>query len=124
MVMLGPAHARAIRRIVIAVLSGFLIAGLGFAALITLAVAWPHNPVPRILLVAWAVLATLSVAIPGAFRRTIRGRGALLLVAFPFLPLARAALTVWRHLPEAVQDFLEGNFRSHRWARSQRKQAR
>lgn len=124
MVMLGPTHARAIRRIVIAVLCGLLIVGLGAAALIALTFAWPHNPVPRILLVVWAVLAALSVAIPGAFRSKIRGRGALLLLAVPFAPLARAALAVWPHLPEAVQDFLEGNYRSHRWERSQRKRAR
>jgi hypothetical protein len=117
MVMLGPGHARSIRRLAIAVLSGLLISWLGVAALITLSVAWPHNPVPRILLVVWAALAAVSIAIPGAFRRKICGMGPVLVLAVPFVPLARAVCAVWPRLPAAVQDFLEGNLRSHRWAR-------
>jgi hypothetical protein len=57
------------------------------------------------------------VVIPGAFRTKICGIGPLLLLAVPFVPPARAALTVWPHLPETIQDLLECNFRSHLWAR-------
>jgi hypothetical protein len=124
MVMFGPEHARGIRRLVIAVLSGWLVSWLGVAALITLSVTWPHNPIPRVLLVVWAVLAAVSFAIPGVSLRAIRPRGPVLVLAVPFVPLARAALVVWPHLPKAVQDLLEGNFRRHRRARLQRKQAR
>ena len=123
MVMFGPEHVRGIRRLVIAILSGWLISWLGVGVLIALSVAWPHNPIPRVLLVVWAVLAVVSFAIPGSSLRAIRGRGPMLILAVPFLPLARAAFAVWPHLPEAVQDFLEGDFRRRRWARLQRKQA-
>jgi hypothetical protein len=113
-----------IYRLVIAILFGWLVSWLGVAALITLSVTWPHNPIPRVLLVVWAVLAAVSFAIPGGSLRVIRGRGPVLVLAVPFVPLARAALAVWPHLPEAVQDFLEGDFRRRRRARLQRKQAR
>ena len=84
----------------------------------------PRDPVPRILLGAWAVLAAVSLVIPGASLKTIRGRGPVLAAAVPFLPFARVALAVWPHLPRAVQDFLEGNFRRYRWARQQQKHPR
>jgi hypothetical protein len=100
-----------LRRLVIAMLSGWLVSWLGVAALITLAVAWPRNPVPRVLLVAWAVLAAVSLVVPGTSRRAIRGSGPVVALAIPFLPLARAALAVWPHLPMAVRDFLEGRAR-------------
>jgi hypothetical protein len=124
MVMLDPGGGRALRRIVIALFSGWLVSWLGVAALITLSVAWPHNPIPRVLLVAWAVLAAVSFAIPGISRWAIGGRAAVLVLAVPFVPIARAAVAVWPHLPDAVRDLLEGSFRRHRWARQQRKQAR
>jgi hypothetical protein len=124
MAMFGPEHARRFSRLAIAILSGWLISWLGVVALITLSVAWPHNLIPRVLLAAWTVLAAASLAFPGASLRAIRGRGPVVVLAVPFVALARAALAVWPHLPEAVQDFLEGNFRGHRWARLQRKQAR
>jgi hypothetical protein len=123
MAVFGPEHARSFSRLAIAILSGWLISWLGVVALITLSVALPHNLIPRVLLAAWAVLAAVSFAFPGASRRAIRGRGPVLVLAVPFVPLARAALAVWPHLPEGVQDFLEGNFRGHRRARLQRKQA-
>jgi hypothetical protein len=124
MVMFGPEHGRGLRRLVIAALSGWLVSWLGVAVLITLSVAWPHNPIPRVLLAAWAVLVAVSFVIPGASLGAIRGRGPVVVLAAPFVPFARAALAVWPHLPETVQDFLEGNFRRHRWARLQRRQAR
>jgi hypothetical protein len=124
MVWFGPQHRRAFGRIVLAVVSGLLISWLGVAALITLSFAWPHNPVPRVLLAVWAVLAVVSLAIPSAVRGRIGGGPLMLLLAAPFVPVACAVVAVWPHLPEAVQDFLEGNFRSHRWARRQRKQSR
>ena len=120
---LGPEQARCIGRLLIAILSGWLVSWLGIAALITLSATRPHNPIPRVLLVVWAVLAAISFAIPGASLRGIRGSGLVLILAVPFVPLARAALAVWPHLPEAVQDFLEGDLRRHRWARLQRKRA-
>lgn len=124
MVRLGPEHVRGFRRLVIVMLSGWLVSWLGVAALITLSVAWPHNLAPRVLLVAWAVLAAVSLVVPGASLGAIRGRGLVSAVAVPFLPLARVALAVWPHLPRAVRDFLEGNFRRYRWARLQQKQPR
>ena len=124
MVRLGSEHVRGIRRLTIAVLSGLLVSWLGVAALITLSIAWPRDPVPRILLGAWAVLAAVSLVIPGASLKTIRGRGPVLAAAVPFLPFARVALAVWPHLPRAVQDSLEGNFRRYRWARQQQKHPR
>jgi hypothetical protein len=124
MVWWGPEQARSFRRLVIAILSGWLASWLGVAALITLSVVLPHNPVPRILLAVWAVLAAVSLAIPGAAFGTGRLGPLVLVPALPFLPFARAAVAVWPHLPDAVQDLLEGDFRSHRWARQQRKQAR
>jgi hypothetical protein len=113
-VRLGPEHARAFRGLVIAMLAGWLVSWLGVAALITLSIARPHNLVPRVLLVAWAVLAAVSLVLPGASRRAIRGRGLMLAAAIPFLPLARAAVAVWPHLPGAVRDCLEGNFWRYR----------
>jgi hypothetical protein len=122
MVWWGPEQARAFSRLVIAIASGWLLSWLGVAALITLSFVLPHDPVPLVLLVLWALLVAACLAIPGApfgeGRLTV-----LLVLAIPFLPLARAAIAVWPHLPEAVQDLLEGDFRSHRWARQQRKQA-
>jgi hypothetical protein len=124
MVMFGPSHARSIRRIAIAVVSGLLVSWLGVAALIALSVAWPHNPVPRVLLAVWGVLAAVSFATWGSPFKAFRGRGLVLVLAVPLLPLARAGVAVWPHLPAAVQDFLEGNFRARRRARLQRRQAR
>jgi hypothetical protein len=124
MVWLGPQHRATLGRLALAIVSGLLLSWLGVAALITLSLAWPHNPVPRALLVVWAVLAAASFAIPGAFRGKTGGGPLVLLLAVPFMPFALAAIAVWPHLPDAVQDFLQGNFRSHRWARQQRKQAR
>ena len=43
-----------------------------------------HNPVPRILLAVWAALAAVSIAIPGAFRRTIWGMGPVLVLGVSF----------------------------------------
>ncbi len=122
MVWWGREQARSFSRLMIAILAGWLASWLGVAALAALSLALPHNAVPRVMLVVWAVLVAASLAIPGA--RFVAGRlGApLLLLALPFLPLARAADAVWPHLPHAVQDLLEGNFRSHRWSRLQRKQ--
>jgi hypothetical protein len=123
MVMFGPEGGRGIHRLMIAILFGLLVSWLGVAALITLSVTWPHNPIPLVLLVVWAVLAAVSFAIPGALR-AILGRGPALVLVVPFVPLARAALALWPHLPKAVQDLLEGDFRRHRRARLQRKQSR
>ena len=123
MVWWGREQARSFSRLVIAVLSGWLVSWLGVAALITLSVVLPHNPVPRVLLVVWAVLAAASLAIPGAPFGAGRLSALVLVLAVPFMPLARAAVAVWPHLLHAVQDLLEGNFRSHHWARLQRKQA-
>ena len=124
MVWWGREQARSFSRLMIAILAGWLASWLGVAALAALSVALPHNPVPRVLLVVWAVLVAASLAIPGA--RFGAGRLSAPppppLLALPFLPLARAADAVWPHLPHAVQDLLEGNFRSHRWSRLQRKQ--
>lgn len=122
MVWLGPEHRRTFGRIVLLVLSGLLISWLGVAALITLSFAWPHNPVPRVLLAVWAVLAAVSLAIPSPFRGKIGGGPLVLFLALPFTPFARVVGAVWPHLPEAVQDFLQGSFR-RRWARLQRRQA-
>ena len=107
----------------IAMLSGWLVSWLGVAALITLTVAFSRNPVPWALLVAWAVLAAVSLVIPGASLGG-RIRGALLVLALPFMPFLRAAIALWPHLPPAVKDLLEGSFRSHRSTRRQSKQAR
>lgn len=120
----GPEEGRSFRRLLIAVLSGWLVSWLGVGALITLSVARPHNPIPRVLLAAWAVLVAVSFAIPGISRRTLRGSRAVLVLELPFVPFARAAHAVWPHLPEAVQDFLDGSFRSRRPARLWRRQAR
>jgi hypothetical protein len=49
---------------------------------------------------------------------------AVLVLADPFVPLARAALAVWPRPPDAVPDLLEGNFRRIQWARLQRERAR
>ena len=119
---MGPVPLQGLARLVIAALFGWLVSWLGVAILITLSVARPHDPIPRVLLVVWAVLVAVSFAIPSW---EIRGQSWLVLVlAVPLVPLVRAAVAVWPHLPEAVQDLLEGNFRRHRWARLQRKQAR
>jgi hypothetical protein len=124
MVWLGPSHRRAISRIVVAVLSGLLLSWLAVAALIALSLAWPRNPVPRALLAVWAVLAVVSLAIPGAFRGKISASLLIFFLAAPFMPFVRAAVAVWPHLPEAIRDFLEGNFRSRRRARLHRTHAR
>lgn len=120
MAWLGPGHG--FLRLVVAVLSGWVISWLGVAGLITLCVIWPHNPLPLLLLVVWATLVAVSLAIPGA--SLIRSlRWPVLILAVPFVPFLRAAVGVWPHLPDAVRDFLEGSFRRHRWARQQRKLA-
>jgi hypothetical protein len=124
MVWLSPEQGRSLRRLILALLGGWLASWLGVAALVALGVAWPHNPVPWVLLAVWAVVAAASLAIPGARFRARKTSAPMLVLAFPFLPLARAAVTVWPHLPPAVQDLLEGSFRSHRWSRLRRKQAR
>lgn len=124
MVWWGREQARSFRRLIIAGLSGWLMSWLGVAALITLSTVSPHNPVPRVLLVLWAGLAAVSLAVPG-FRF---GGGRLpilvLVLMVPFLPLARATTGIWPHLPHAIRNVLEGKFRSRRRARLQRKQAR
>jgi hypothetical protein len=124
MVWWGREQARSFSRLLLAILAGWLVSWLGVAALAASSVALPHNPVPRVLLVAWAVLAAASLAIPGASFGAARLSGPVLVLALPFLPVARTAVAVWPHLPHALQDLLEGSFRSHRWARLQRKQAR
>jgi hypothetical protein len=124
MVWWGREQARSFSRLLIAILAGWLVSWLGVAALVALSVALPHNPVPRVLLGVWAVLAAASLAIPGASFGGGRLSGPVLVLALPFLPVARAAVAVWPHLPHAVQDLLKGSFRNHRWARLQRKQAR
>jgi hypothetical protein len=76
---------------------------------------------------AWLTTATASAIADqggGASVGSIRARELVLVLAVPFVPLARVAVTVWPHLPDAVQDFLEGNVRGHRRARLQPKQAR
>lgn len=65
MVWWGREQVRSFRRLIIAGLSGWLMSWLGVAALITLSIILPHNPVPRVLLVLWAVLAAVSLAVPG-----------------------------------------------------------
>ena len=111
-------------RILIAVFLGLLVSWLGVAALITLVILWPHNPVPLILLVAWAVLVLVLLVNPGSSGRTIRAESpALILMALPFLPIAGSALVIWPHLPSVVQELLEGSFRSRRRAR-QRERSR
>lgn len=122
--LVGPGASPEFRQAQIAIVAGWLVSWLGVAALVALSVALPHNPVPRVLLVVWAVLAAASPAIPGARFGAGRLSAPVLVLALPFLPLARAAVAVWPHLPHAVQDLLEGSFRSHRWSRLQRKQAR
>jgi hypothetical protein len=123
MVWWGPEQGRSFRRLIVAILGGWLVSWLGVAALVALSVALPHNPVPLVLLVVWAVVAVASLAIPGASFGPFRVSAPVLVVlALPFLPFARATVAVWPHLPDAVQDLLEGSFRSHRWARLQRKQ--
>jgi hypothetical protein len=107
--MFGPTHAKGLRRIAVAVLSGLLVSWFGVGALIVLSLAWPHNPTPRLLLMAWIVLALGSLAIPGASVRFIRRRGLLVVMAVPFVPFARAAVVVWPHLPRAVRARLEGS---------------
>jgi hypothetical protein len=121
MVWWGREQARGFRRLLITMLSAWLVSWLGVAALIALSVALPHYPVPRVLLAAWAVLAVVSLAIPGAPLGAGRPRALVLLLAVPLMPLARAAVAVWPHLPRAVQDLVAGNFRGHRWARLQQK---
>ena len=64
------AGLRGFARIMIAMISGWLISWLGVLALITLSVAQPHNPAPRVLLAAWAALIVVCLAITGG-----RGRG-------------------------------------------------
>ena len=97
---------------------------LGVAALVALSVALPHNPAPRVLLVVWVVLAAASLAIPGGRFGVVRLRSLLLVLAVPFMPIARAAIAVWPHLPHAVQDLLAGNGRSHQWFMLRRRRAR
>jgi hypothetical protein len=123
MVDFGPEHVRGLRRIALAILSGWLLSWLGVAALVTLSVVRPHNPIPRVLLVVWAGAVVLSLAIPNASFGAIRGKGSVLflILTIPFVPLACAASAVWPHLPETVKDLLEGNFRRRRSARLQRK---
>jgi len=87
MVTFGPTNARIIRRLMVAAVSGLAASWLGVAALITLSIAWPHNPVPRVLLSAWAVLVAVSFAIPGVSPGPFRGRG---LVVFLAVPATRA----------------------------------
>jgi hypothetical protein len=73
---------------------------------------------------AWLTIAIASAMADqsrGATVGSIRARELVLVLAVPFVPLARAAVTVWPHLPDAVQDFLEGNVRGHWRARLQRK---
>jgi hypothetical protein len=121
---LDPQGGRTIRKLLIAVVTGWLVSWLGVAALITLWIAWPHNSVPRVLLVVWAIMAAVSIAIP-ARRSPSRGGWLLLVLAAPFAPFGRAAMMVWPLLPKGLQVFLEGNYRArHRWARLQRKRAR
>jgi hypothetical protein len=119
---LGGEEGRLFGRLMIAMLSGWLASWLGVAALTTLAVAFPRNPVPWVLLVAWAVLVAVSLVIPGA--RLGDRSWPWLVLGLPFMPFMRAAIALWPHLPPAVVDLLEGSFRSRRWARRQRKQAR
>jgi hypothetical protein len=118
MVWFRPEHGRIFGRIVIVILCGWLMSWLGVGALIALSFARPHDPVPRVLLAVWAVLAAVSFAIPGAFRGKIGGRLPLLFLAVPFMPFARAAVAIWPHLPEAIRNFLEGGSRSRRWAKT------
>ena len=56
-----------------------------------------------------------------AFKVRVR---AVLVLADPFVPLARAALAVWPRLPGAVPDLPEGNFRLIQAARLQRERSR
>jgi hypothetical protein len=97
MFWLGGEEGRRLTRLMIAMLSGWLVSWLGVAALITLTVAFSRNPVPWALLVAWAVLAAVSLVIPGASLGG-RIRGALLVLALPFMPFLRAAIALWPHL--------------------------
>jgi hypothetical protein len=122
----GREQGRSFTRLVITGLAGWLASWLGVLALITLSVAFPHNPVPRALLVLWAALVVVSLAVPRGRRFVGAGRRRVLVLVLtvPFIPLAWAAPVIWSHLPLAVRDLLEGNFRSHRWVRLQRKQAR
>jgi hypothetical protein len=124
MVWWGREQGRSFGRLMIAAVFGWLVSWLGVAALITQSVVLPHNPVPRGLLVLWAVLAAVALTIPGFSLGAGRVRALMLVLAVPYLPLARAAVAVWPRLPHAVRDLLEGNFRNHRWIRRQRKQAR
>jgi hypothetical protein len=117
MVRLGPEHAGSVRRLAFAILCGLLVSWFGVVALIMLIVAWPRNPTPRVLLLAWAVLAAGSLLVPGARFRAIRRRVWLVVLAIPFLPLMRAALAVWPHLPGGLRDGLQGN--SGRYRRSE-----
>jgi hypothetical protein len=122
--LVGPGASQELPRLMLAILGGWLLSWLGVAALITLSVARPHNPIPRILLEVWAGLSAISLAIPGGSPGASRGRLLMLVLAAPFLPLARVGAALWPHLPDTVKDLLEGNFRSHLWARQQRKHAR
>jgi hypothetical protein len=93
----------------IAAWAGLLVSWLDIAGLIALTVAWPRNPVPLVLLAAWAVLIAVTHALPGMSARKAREQGPVMLILLaPFTPFARAGIAVWR-LPSAVQGFLEGN---------------
>lgn len=120
--MFGPEHGRGFGRYLIGIFACWTVAWLGVAALITLSALLPRNPVPLILLAAWAVLAACSLVIPGDSRLTIREDLAEILLALPFLPLARAMSGI-RSLPEAAEDLLEGisRYRLARWWRKRAK---
>jgi hypothetical protein len=124
MVWWGPEQGRSFRRLVLGALAGWLVSWLGLAALVTLSAALPRNPAPRVLLAVWAVLAAATLAIPPARSKVGRRSAPVLVLLLPFLPLACATVALRPHLPPALQDLLEGNFRSRRRPRLQRKQAR
>jgi hypothetical protein len=104
---LDSGGGRAIRRLLIAAVTGWLVSWLAVGALITLSIAWPHNWVPRVLLVAWAVLAAVSLAIPGSKSSSL-DRWLLLVLAAPAAPFTRAATVVWSLLPKAFSGFPGG----------------
>jgi hypothetical protein len=120
MFFMTPA-ARSLVRYILALLACCLVSWLGVAALVTLGIIWPHNPVPWILLAVWGVLISVVLAIPGA---SFRDEPVQLIVFFAFLPFGAAAMFIWPRLPPAVQDLLQGRFRIRQQARRQRRQAK